>query len=217
MKCPYSNCRKDYNEEWPNVFEGFINPKPFGASQVERSQERPYMELRRCRFCNQLFFSLFIANEGWSGYDFQIAKKEIIISYPAASSKFTSKKVPGQVIESFNEAERCRSVGSLTGAGACLRKAIYTVCDDKVKTDDDYREKIVNLPVKSEYKELLKQIKWLGDNVTKPASEGYSLPMIDLALDILPIIIDQLYAKDEQIEQVGKLLAKARSIAPKKK
>jgi hypothetical protein len=91
------------------------------------------------------------------------------------------------VRDAFNEAERCRAVGSVTGAGAALRKAIYALCDEKKAAGADYREKIANLPVKDEgHKELLKQFKWLGDNVTKPGEETYTVEMVDAALEILP-------------------------------
>ena len=58
----------------------------------------------------------------------------------------------------------------------------------------------------------LKQIKWIGDNTTKPGEEKYTMEMIDVALEILPILIDDMYIKDEKTTEAAKLLAKARSI-----
>ena len=57
----------------------------------------------------------------------------------------------------------------------------------------------------------MKQIKWLGDNATKPGEEKYTMQMVDVTLEILPVLIDDLYLKDEKMDEATKLLAKARS------
>lgn len=208
MNCPYPKCQKDYNDEsWPKVFEGFINPKDFGGSIIEEENlNRVYLITRRCRFCHQYFHEVFIAQEK----DNDI-KSEFLISYPSSKTQFEARGIPQNIRDHFNEAERCRSVGSITGTGACLRKSIYALCDDKNATGADYKEKITNLPIKETYKELLKQIKWLGDNTTKPGEEKYTKEMVDEALEILPFIIDELYLKDDQVDKAAKLLSKARS------
>ena len=36
--------------------------------------------------------------------------------------------------------------------------------------------------------------------------------MVDVALEILPVLIDDLYLKDEKMDKASKLLAKARSV-----
>jgi hypothetical protein len=92
-----------------------------------------------------------------------------------------------------------------------LRKTVYAICDEKMVEGDDYRQKIGNLPVKGKYQDLLKQIKWLGDNTTKPNDEKYTMANADLALEILPLLIEELYAKDEKIEEVERVLAKVKS------
>ena len=50
----------------------------------------------------------------------------------------------------------------------------------------------------------------MGDNATKPNDEKYSMKDADLALEILPLLIEELYAKDEKIEEVEKVLAKVK-------
>lgn len=137
--------------------------------------------------------------------------KELLFTFPSSKTKFEAKKIPKNIKDAFSEAERCRSIGSLSGVGACLRKTIYMICDDQQVSGDDYRKKIGNLPFKGGYKELLKQIKFLGDNTTKPGEEKYVMKDADLALDVLPILIEELYAKDEKIDEVEKILAKVRS------
>jgi len=124
-----------------------------------------------------------------------------------------TKTLPVKIKGYFNEAERCRAIGSITGSGACLRKTVYAICDDKKTTGSDYKEKIGNLDVKGRYQELLKQIKWLGDNTTKPGDEKYTLADVDLALEILPLLVEELYLKDEKIDEVEKVLSKVRTRA----
>ncbi len=211
MKCPYPECQKDYNDEhWDKAYNGFVNPDDFGGSWKERlNLNRLFLISRHCRFCHQYFHEVFMGHET-DGDE----KLEFLAAYPSAKTTFEATKTPKTVRDYFNEAERCRSIGSLTGTGACLRKAVYALCDDANSLGRDYREKITNLPVRTELQELLKQIKWLGDNVTKPGPETYSLEMVDAAIEILPLVVDELYAKDERMEKASKILAKALSSQP---
>lgn len=217
MRCPYSECHKDYNEGWKKEYEGWIDPDSFNGSINHKTfHNRLFIITRQCRFCHNYFHEIYIGHENYDG-----GKKEptleLLVTYPVSKTKFEAKNIPKTVLSAFNEAERCRSVGSLTGTGGCLRKVVYELCDARKADGVDYREKITNLPVKDTYKDLLKQIKWLGDSATKPGEEKYTMPMIDIALEILPVIIDDLYLKDEKTENATRLLAKARSVIPKEK
>ncbi|MFA5792207.1 MAG: hypothetical protein WC884_04225 [Candidatus Paceibacterota bacterium] len=214
MKCPYNDCRKDYNDEsWPKVKDTFIDPSDFGGSINDTEKEnRIYLVSRRCRFCNRLFHEIFVGHGIFDKDIYEIKPElELLVTYPVSKTKFESKNIPQKILDTFNEAERCRSVGSLTGTGGCLRKSVYTLCDLLEVTGSDYREKIGNLPVKDMYKELLKHIKWIGDNTTKPGEEKYTMKMLDLALEILPVLIDDIYLKDERINEANRLLAKVKS------
>lgn len=105
----------------------------------------------------------------------------------------------------------------MTGVAACLRKTVYAICDDLRATGDNYRAQISNLPISGEvYKELLKQVKFLGDNGTKPGGDTYTSDQVDAALTVLPVVIDKLYEQDEKIEEAEKALAAARSKASQK-
>lgn len=207
MKCPYHDCQKDYNPDW-----GKDNSS---VSPTEYSDDGDGLriETATCRFCNRQFHEIFRTKyslrEGARYAD--TIKKELLFIFPSSKTKFIAKKLPQNIKDHFNEAERCRAVGSLTDVGACLRKTIYAICDDKNVEGTDYRVKIGNLQVKGKYQDLLKQIKWLGDNTTKPNDEKYSMKDADLALEILPLLIEELYAKDEKIEEVEKILAKVKT------
>ncbi|MEX1997921.1 MAG: hypothetical protein WEA04_04610 [Candidatus Andersenbacteria bacterium] len=192
--------------------ESWINPSHFGESINERkNMNRLFVITRQCRFCHQYFHELYVGHENFREFDEIKSTLEPLVTYPVSRTKFEAKQVPKEITNAFNEAERCRSVGSLTGAGGCLRKTVYALCDSQKVTGKDYREKIGKLPVKETYQELLKQIKWLGDNTTKPGEEKYTMEMIDVAFEILPVLVDDMYLKEEKTDAAAKLLAKARS------
>lgn len=201
MKCPYHDCQKDFNPEWGNQIER-VHP----TSHCEKG-DGLWIETSTCKFCERKFHEIYRAlyHDGYT------RKKELLFIFPSTKTNFESKKIPKEIREAFNEAERCRSVGSLTGVGACLRKTVYSICDDKKVAGKNYKIKISNLPVKGKYQDLLKQVKWLGDNTTKPGEEKYSMEDATLALEILPLLIEELYAKDEVIEKVEKVLSKVKS------
>ncbi len=221
MRCPFPDCRKDYNDDhWPKAMEGWINPSGVGDSIKERqSLHRLFVITRRCKFCLQFFHDVYVGHENFEDHTKRFTELEPtiipLVTYPVSKTQFEAKNIPKKIIDAFNEAERCRAVGSLTGVGGCLRKTVYALCDEIGVQGRDYREKIANLPVKDIYQELLKQIKWLGDNATKPDGESYTMEMADLALEMLPLLIDDLYLKDERVEKAAKLLAKGRSISGK--
>jgi len=207
MKCPYHDCQKDYNPNWGS------NTETISPTSNCKDGDGLWIETAECRFCERRFHEIFRAKyiKGERKGFPKTAQKELLFTFPSTKTKFEAKKIPKNIESSFNEAERCKSVGSLTGIGACLRKTIYAICDDKKTNGKDYRERINSLPVKGKYQDLLKQIKWLGDKTTKPGEEKYTMADATLALEILPILMEELYAKDEKIENVEKILAKVKS------
>ncbi|MDB5188319.1 MAG: hypothetical protein JWO50_839 [Candidatus Kaiserbacteria bacterium] len=220
MKCPYPDCQKDYNQNWQDFFRGWLwNQDDYPSDNERHLLKRVNLHTRRCHFCSRLFHDIYIGNENPKIFDdatkrfIQAAPDlELIASYPASKTSFKAKKVPENIRKYFHEAERCRSIGAMTGVAACLRKTVYAICDDLGVGGIDYKEKISNLPLKEEvYKELLKQIKFLGDNGTKPGGDIYTSDQIDIALKVLPVVIDKLYEQDEQIDEAQRALAHARS------
>jgi hypothetical protein len=207
MKCPYHDCQKDFNPKWGSE-DKIVYP-----TAKSDDGDGLWIETFTCRFCGRQFHEVYRSKKELDEQtaNYNTKRAELLFIFPSTRTKFESKTIPQKIKSHFNEAERCRSIGTLTGVGACLRKTIYAICDDKKVEGADYREKIGNLPVKGKYQDLLKQIKWLGDNTTKPGDEKYSMKDAELALQILPLLIEEIYAKDEKIEEVEKLLANIRS------
>lgn len=210
MKCPYHDCQKDFNPEWGDSRQT-VEPTTYSEEG-----DGLWVETFSCKFCNRQFHEIYrsqdvVDKDHNDRTRHTQQRKELLFTFPTMKTKFLAKRIPSKIKQYFNEAEQCRAIGSLTGVGACLRKTVYAICDDKNTQGRDYREKIGNLPVAGKYQDLLKQIKWLGDNTTKPNEENYSLTEADLALEILPLLIEELYEKDEKIEEVEKILAKVKS------
>lgn len=219
MKCPYNDCQKDYNEAWNckvSVIPALGHVRTTEANVGNVDKDMLQIFTRRCEFCLNYFHEIYAVNckkeDRYPGVNIVVNEEELICTWPTPDTKFRAKNIPEDFILSFREAEKCFSVGSLVGSGACLRKAIYIICDDQNSPGRDYKEKISNLSLKkTEYKDLLKQIKWLGDNVSKPNSRSYTIDNIKLSFEVLPIIVDDLYYEDEKIQSAQKLLAKIRS------
>lgn len=206
IKCPYHDCQKDYNPKWDSIVKHVYPSHSF------EDGDGLLIDSATCKFCDRQFHSIYRSKNIVDEFGRNSTKRlEMLFTFPSSKTTFTAKTLPKIIKENFNEAERCRSIGSLTGVGACLRKTIYSICDDMGVDGVDYRQKISNLPVKGKYQELLKQIKWLGDITTKPGEEKYTMTDADLALQILPLVIEELYSKDEKIEKVEKILAKVNS------
>lgn len=206
MKCPYHDCQKDFNPKWGTI-PTYVRPTEFS-----KDGDGLWIETAICKFCNRKFHFIYQSKEELDEFSkTQTRRLELLFIFPSSRTNFTAKKLPKIIKNNFNEAERCRSVGSLTGVGACLRKTIYSICDDTKVKGRDYREKIGKLPVKGIYQDLLKQIKWLGDITTKPGDEKYTMEDADLAIQILPLVVEEIYSKDEKIEGVEKILAKIKS------
>lgn len=209
-KCPYHDCQRDFNQEWGSDRD-LVYP-----TKSSSDGDGLWIESYQCKFCSRKFHEIYrakyILEKDKIGRDVvNTLRGELLFTFPSVKTQFTSKNIPSQIKNFFNEAERCRSIGSLTGVGACLRKTIYAICDHKGVDGTDYREKISKLPVNGKYQELLKQIKWLGDNTTKPGDEKYTLVEADLALEILPVLMEELFSKDEKIDQINKILSKVKS------
>jgi hypothetical protein len=214
MKCPYPDCRRDYNDEdWPHWFKGFVDGQTGMRIGEQKSLNRVHVLSRLCRFCKRLFHEVSVGNEEWnsSGHYREVGELEFLVSYPPSKTKFEST-IPDEVLKPFHEAERCQAVGAHTGASACLRKCIYALCDKLGATGRDYKEKITGLPVKKEiYRALLRQVKFLGDHMTKPDGNDYTKEQIDLALGALPLVIDDLYVTDVKVTEAEQILAKVSS------
>lgn len=133
---------------------------------------------------------------------------DLIFQYPFQKTVFNITGISIKIKESLNEAERCFSVGARNGTTACLRKCIYAICDDRKVEGADYSKKIEKLfPLKNEFSELAKQIKWLGDNhMHNVNEEKYTKEHIEKAIEVMPLIIREIYGNDEKIKEVKNLL-----------
>ena len=138
------------------------------------------------------------------------SNKELIIQHPFSLAYISYPKIPKKAVKAFLEAQNCfYKANSLTGTVANLRKVIYIICDDKIKTSQDYDKKVLELfPPGSDYSQLMNQIKWLADKHVHPdeAENIYTSDNVKKALEIFPEIVKELYAKQEDIKNVKNIL-----------
>lgn len=245
MKCPHSDCKKDFNIDWwfkklfipdeyfieivnfkndlsiasqPkfNLFEYSNNVWKVSSIDIREPKnldknDKLKIHVYKCEHCYKYFYKIFSINFDDSG---DIFEEKLIFEFPTTKIKFKSKKIPSEILNCFDEAQRCRSIWWLIWTWACLRKTVYILCDLNWVIWKDYAEKIENLPINNEdYKDFLTHIKWLWDDLLHIVwNEKYWKWEIDLTLELLPHIIEDIYKKeDDTIKEANKLLQIIRS------
>lgn len=242
MKCPHADCRKDFNPDWwveeitiPkeylkeideykdnlriettrqmwNLFgwgwriarEAVMTPKNLNQD------DKLKIQIFQCKHCYRYFYEIFSV-KFWKNWE--ISEEKTIFEFPSSKIKFKSNNIPNEIVNYFQEAQRCRAVWSLIWASACLRKAVYALCDLTWTDWEDYTEKIKKLPIKDiALTDFLTHIKWLWDDMVHSIwDEKYSKNEIDSVFEVLPFVIEDIYKNNEDIEQLNKALQKIRS------
>lgn len=222
-KCPY--CKKDISYKW------FIEEKIIS----DKKDSRMFYKKLECKHCSNIIFFLFkgCSDEEIKQLENQNKKalilsspdedklkmlleeekngRSLVFSYPFLKTVFNIPGIPSKVKKILNEAELCYSFKSRIGTVACLRTCIYCLCDDRFgKNDEEYTDKIVKLfPEGDEFANLAKQIKWLGDkHLHNDKEDAYNKEDIEQALEIMPMIIREIYGKIDKVNKVKNALNK---------
>lgn len=102
MKCPYPNCRKDYNDDsWPKVMDSWLTPTGTGSSINNRGFfNRLYIVTRKCRFCDQLFHDISVGHENFEDHTKRFEELEPtiepLVTYPLSKTNFEAKDEIGR-------------------------------------------------------------------------------------------------------------------------
>lgn len=223
MKCPH--CKKDVSDDWKGDEE-----------KLTESLDNPlFYQILECHHCDEIIFFLYkgltsndincfytpysLINRSLNAEEVEERKRmkelidrgnKLVFQYPFLKTTFEIPDIPKKIKVSLNEGEKCFCIGSNTGTAACLRKCIYLLCDNRKVEGDDYAEKIENLfSETSDFSDLCKQIKWLGDkHVHGDNKETYSKEDIEQAIKIVPVIIEEIYGKDFKVKNAKNLLNK---------
>ncbi|NVM56097.1 MAG: hypothetical protein HWN66_20540, partial [Candidatus Helarchaeota archaeon] len=145
--CPFCNIR--------NVQYRIIHYTSFNWT----SEKECYIYLVKCSRCHNislhLSYECFVYSVGEEGYRFEQDKdidSRIFYSHP--TTFFTmDERIPKIIRELISEAESCLKMNFLTGASACVRKAIYEFLDIEKAQGEDYKSRIKFL--KSKYEKIV--------------------------------------------------------------
>lgn len=130
------------------------------------------------------------------------------IFYSVPTSFFTiDNRVPRIIRELITEAEGCLKMNYLTGASACMRKAIYELLDYEKLEDDSYENRIKAL--KSQYSsvdpelfDILGHIQQMtSDKVHEQSWEDWDTPTIKLIIETLKTVLYEIYVRPDEMNQ----------------
>ncbi len=218
--CPYCNRRHlSYTVGGPIGFDWTNNKKCYGY-------------IVECDSCKKMslhlsWINISVYSERFSiELPFKDKEKEYklldeLFFYHQPTSFFTiDNRIHKIIRELITEAEGCREMNSLTGASACLRKAIYELLrKEGIGVDvGDYSERIKTLKEKfssidPSYFDVLCSIKEMtSDELHEESWEAFDSPILQELLEATKSILYEMYVlpdeKKTRLGSVPKLLEK---------
>ena len=135
------------------------------------------------------------------------------IFYSVPTSFFTvDKRVPKIIRELITEAEGSLKMNYLTGASACVRKAIYELLVYEKIIDGDYEARIKSLKGKyssidPELIDVLGHIQQMtSDKIHEQSWDKWDSPNLKLIIETLKIVLHKIYVQpDEDKQQTNKI------------
>lgn len=141
------------------------------------------------------------------------------IFYSVPTSSFAiDEKIPAIVRELITEAEGCLKMNYLTGASACMRKAIYELTVAEECKGADYESKIKNLKTKHPaidptLIDVLAHIQDMtSDKIHEQSWDEWDSSSLKLIIETLKSILYEIYVEPQErkgrVSRVAELLAK---------
>ena len=142
------------------------------------------------------------------------------IFYSVPTSFFTiDKRVPGIIRELIVEAEGCLKMNYLTGASACIRKAIYELLVYEKLEDGTYENRIKHLKshyssIEPELFDILGHIQQMtSDKVHEQSWDKWDSPTLKLIIESLKAILFEIYVRPDEKKQTISKIQKLREQA----
>lgn len=207
--CPFCNIR--------NVEYGLISVNSFNWT----NEKVCYVYLVKCSRCHKTSLHLsFEEIDNWINerHVFDVKDIDSHIFYHRPTSFFViNKKVPKIIRELITEAESCLKMNLLTGASACMRKAIYEFLNKEKARGKHYETKIKFLKcrykniVDPEYFDTLGHIQDMtSDKVHEQSWPKWNSRYLKLIIETLKTILYEIYVlpaqKKEKSKEVKTLL-----------
>jgi hypothetical protein len=146
------------------------------------------------------------------------------IFYSVPTSFFViDSRIPRIIRELITEAEGCLKMNFLTGASACMRKAIYEFTVKEEAKGDDYKSRIKYL--KSKYQsvdstlfDILVAIKDMtSDKIHEQSWDKWDSAKLKLIIETLKTILYEIYVLPKEKEERKKLIQQLHEKTQKKK
>lgn len=204
--CPYCNRN---NVEYVNV----------GRSEFDWSVGKIcWIWLVRCSSCGKISMHLtfddlggeYVTRIGGHKTFKSDVDLDVAIFYSVPTSFFTiDNRIPGALRELLSEADGCLKMNFLTGASACVRKAIYEFALREEAIGDDYKSRIKSLKEKftdidPKSFDLLSNIQDMtSEKVHEQSWDKWSSAHLKLFIEVLKTILHEIYVLPKERESRG--------------
>ncbi len=139
------------------------------------------------------------------------------IFYSVPTSFFTiDSRIPEIVRECVSEAEGCLKMNYLTGASACMRKAIYELCVIEEAEGSCYEDKIKSLKNKNpqsdpELFEILSHIQNMtSDKVHEQSWDKWDSTYLKLIIETLKTVLYEIYVLPKERKERSSIIKNLR-------
>jgi len=146
------------------------------------------------------------------------------IFYSVPTSFFViDSRIPRIIRELITEAEGCLNMNFLTGASACMRKAIYELTIEGEAEGDDYESKIKSLKskyqsIEPEFFDILVAIQDMtSDKIHEQSWDKWDSANLKLIIETLKNILYEIHVSPKEKKERLKKVRHLREKIPKKK
>jgi len=216
--CPFCNRR--------NVMYSLIEISKFNWSENKEC----FIYLVKCSSCNNVSMHLSYENiiESYNLYDKggifndeEDIDSKIFYSVPT-SFFIIDSRIPKIIRELITEAEGCLKMNFLTGASACMRKAIYELTVKEKAEGKDYESKIKSLKSKypsidSNLFDILAKIKDMtSEKIHEQSWDKWDSSHLKLIIETLKIVLYEIYVLPRKREERLKIVKQLHEKVKKK-
>jgi len=196
--CPYCNRGNVSYENWDYFTFNWTNDKSCCVYLI------------RCKSCNKISMHLSyeeIHDKQYigDGYRTKTQFKEGIdidskMFYSVPTSFFVlDNRIPGVIRELITEAEGCLKMNYLTGASACMRKAVYELLIHEKATGEDYGDRIKSLKkmhpeTDASLFDILSSIKGMtSEKVHEQSWDEWNSATLQFIIETLKTVLHDIY------------------------
>ena len=186
----------------------------------------------KCSSCKKISLHLtsnpkLVSRRGYYNLSSDIPEIDNEIFFSQPTSFFTvDSRIPEVVRELITEADGCLKMNFLTGASACMRKAIYELCiKEGAPKELQYEDKIKFLKKKflqvdSSHFDILTDIQQMtSDKVHEQSWDKWDSPTLRFLIETLRTVLYEIYVLPDEKKSRRSLIQQLRekALGPKKK